>query len=508
MSSILFVDANRLLAMPSGVSRRWRPRSLLQLVLLAFLMVMLPLAVLVYQAGQALSELSELAEQSARDAVEETRRARVIGNLALELERSARQFAVVEEPSLLAIFSERLDEFSTLLRQHHRLMPKDPDVSALVSFLEGLGEMSELPLDEFRARLDGFVSMAEHIEPMRQATNRLVDQRLDRIHSRAVAVQERLWWQTLGLVSASLLLMILFTRLIIRPVSYLEKRILSIGGGQARPQRPIHGPAELVRLDERLDWLASRLHELEEEKQQFLRHMSHELKTPLSSVREGVALLADGVAGELTESQREVLGLIDSSGSELQRLIEQLLDYNLNLQQQNRYLEIERLDIATLVREVLAKHRLALHSKDMSVTVFDGPLYWHVDRSATVNILDNLVSNAIAYGEDAGELEIRACCRHGELYVEVANSGEPIHEQDRQRLFEPFYQGRVRRKGTLKGSGIGLSVAADCARLQHGMLGLVDDDRLSVCFRLVLPSGNDINTVAATSALDDKRNSS
>src|SRR5699024_5940143 len=131
-----------------------------------------------------------------------------------------------------------------------------------------------------------------------------------------------------------------------------------------------------------------------------------------------------------------------------------------------------------------------------------------VDRSATVNILDNLVSNAIAYGEDAGELEIRACCRHGELYVEVANSGEPIHEQDRQRLFEPFYQGRVRRKGPLKRSGIVLAVAADCARLPHGMLGLFDYGRLSVCFRLVLPSGNDINTVAATSALDDKMNSS
>lgn len=492
--------------MPSVVSRRWRPRSLLQLVLLAFLMVMLPLAVLVYQAGLALSELSELAEQSAREAVEETRRARTLGNLALELERSARQFAVVEEPSLLAIFDERLSEFSTLLGQHHQLLPKDPDVSALVSYLEGLGEMSELPMDEFRLRLDEFVGMAEHIEPMRRATNMLIDQRLDRIDSRAVAVQELLWWQALGLVSASLLLMILFTRLIIRPVSHLEKRILSIGGGQAKPQKPIHGPAELVRLDERLDWLSSRLHQLEEEKQQFLRHMSHELKTPLASVREGAALLADGIAGELTESQREVLGLIDASGKELQHLIEQLLDYN--LLQQNRRLEMSRLDIATLVREVLAKHRLALQSKGMSVTVFDGPLYWRADHTATMSILDNLVSNAIAYGEDAGELEIHAYCQHNELYIEVANSGEPIHEQDRQRLFEPFYQGRVRRKGALKGSGIGLSVAADCARLQRGILGLVDHDRLSVCFRLVLPPGEDIKVVAATSARDDTRSSS
>lgn len=488
------------------VSRRWRPRSLLQLVLLAFLMVILPLAVLVYQASQALSELSLLAERSARQAVEETRRARTLGNLALGLERSARQFAVVEEPSLLAIFDERLAEFSTLLRQHHRLLPKDPDVSALVSYLDGLSEMSELSVDEFRARLDELMRMAEHIEPMRQATNALIDQRLDSIHSRAMAVQERLWWQALGLVSVSLLLMILFTRLIIRPVSHLEKRILSIGGGQAKPQRAIHGPAELVMLDERLNWLSSRLHELEEDKQQFLRHMSHELKTPLASVREGAALLADGVAGGLNESQHDVLGLIDASSGELQQLIEQLLDYN--LLQQNRRLEISRLDIATLVREVLAKHRLALQGKGMHITVFDGPLHWRADRTATMNILDNLVSNAIAYGDDAGELEIRAHCQSDALHLEVANSGEPIVEQDRKRLFEPFYQGQVRRKGALKGSGIGLSVAADCARLQHGTLALADDSRLAVCFRLVLPQGEDTRMAVAVSAADDTGNSS
>lgn len=471
--------------MPSVTPRRWRPRSLLQLVLLAFIAVMLPLAVLVYQAGQALYELSGLAEQSARQAVEETRRARTIASLALSLERSARQYAVVEEPSLLSMFDEQLASYRGLLSQHHQLLPDDPDVTALVAYLGGLADMSALPLEEFAEQLGQFSRMAQHIEPMRRATNALIDQRLDSIHAEALAVRELLWWQALALVSASLLLMILFTRLIIRPVSHLEKRILSIGGSQATPQRPIQVPSELARLDERLDWLASRLHELEEEKRQFLRHMSHELKTPLASVREGASLLADGVAGDMTASQREVLELIDASGSELQRLIEQLLDYN--VLQQDRSQEAMRLDIATLAREVLAKHRLALQSKGMRVTLFDGPLYWNVVPKATATIVDNLISNAVAYGEDGGELEIRASCPQGALHIEVANSGDAIADSDREKLFTPFYQGQARRKGALKGSGIGLSVAADCARLQQGSLELVDDERLPVCFRLILP---------------------
>ncbi|WP_069385126.1 sensor histidine kinase [Halomonas caseinilytica] len=472
--------------MTSAVSRRWRPRSLLQLVLLAFLMVMLPLAVLMFQAGQALSELSRLADVSARQAVEETRRARTLGALALELERAARQYAVVEQESLLDIYDERINEFRALLAKQRELLPDDPDVAALSDQLDALAELPELPIEQFRERLSAFLAFAQHTEAMRQATNQRIDERLDDIRTRAEAVQTRLWWQTAALVSASLLLMLLFTRLIIRPIRQLERRILGIGsGGQPRGVTPVQGPAELVRLDERLDWLSSRLDELEEQKQQFLRHMSHELKTPLASVREGSALLTDGVAGELTQHQREILELIDASGSELQQLIEQLLDYN--LLQHNRRLELECLDLATVAKEVLAKHRLALQQKEMRVECFDGPVTWRIDRTATGRILDNLISNAIAYGEDAGMLEIRAHTSQSSLILEVANSGEPIPEEDREHLFEAFYQGRIRRKGALKGSGIGLSVAADCARLQQGTLALVED-RLSVCFRLTLPA--------------------
>ncbi|MGR4069830.1 sensor histidine kinase [Billgrantia sp. C5P2] len=473
--------------MTKRVSRRWRPRSLLQLVLLAFLVVMLPLGILMYQAGQALSELSRLADVSARQAVEESRRARVLSNLAVEMERSARQYAVLEQESLLELYAERHGEFQELLERQRRFLPEDdPDVVALEEQLLLLSQLPELEADALEVWLSLFVPFAEHTEAMRRSTNRQIDASIEMISARAEAVQSRLWLQTTALVSASLVLMLLFSWLIIRPVRQLERRILSIGSGvETNDRDTIQGPAELVQLGDRLDWLSTRLSDLEAQKQQFLRHMSHELKTPLASVREGSALLADGVAGEMTSRQREILSLIDTSGRELQRLIEQLLDYN--LLQHNQRITLERVDLATLVKATLAKHRLALEHKGMQITAFDGPLEWVVDRTAMERILDNLVSNAIAYGEDGGDLMIRAHAGRDHLILDVANSGEPIAEHDRPRLFEPFYQGRSRRKGPLKGSGIGLSVAADCARIQSGALALVDDREFDVCFRLTLP---------------------
>ena len=477
---------NRTFVMTKRVSRRWRPRSLLQLVLLAFLVVMLPLGVLMYQAGQALSELSHLADVSARQAVDESRRARTLSNLAVEMERSARQYAVLEQESLLDLYAERHAEFHELLAQQRRFLPNDPDVLALEEQLQLLSQLPQLNPQALDVWLFLFAPFAQHTEAVRQSTNQQIDATIEMISAQAEAVQSRLWLQTAALVSASLLLMLLFSWLIIRPVRQLERRILGIGSGVESGDRDtIQGPAELVQLGDRLDWLSTRLGELEEQKQQFLRHMSHELKTPLASVREGSALLADGVAGEVTPRQREILSLIDAGGRELQRLIEQLLDYN--LLQHNQRILLEQVDLATLVKSTLAKHRLALEQKRMRITAFDGPLEWTVDRTAIGRILDNLISNAIAYGEDGGDLLIRAHAGRDHLLLDVANTGETIDVLDRPRLFEPFYQGRVRRKGPLKGSGIGLSVAADCARIQDGSLALVEDHDFAVCFRLTLP---------------------
>lgn len=512
--------------MTSELSRRWRPRSLLQLVLLAFVVVMLPIAILMFQAGQALSELSSLADQSARQAVEETRRARMLSTLALQMERSARQYAVIEEEGLRDIYNEKARQFGDLLRQHQALMRDNPDFQSLDQrYLElkvlprlageapiagdngsvdananvdaavadggaqaGAEDASDDTVSsaQMQTFLDRFSGFANESDAVREATNRLIDDRIADIREQANAVKARLWMQTAALVSASLMLMLFFTWLITRPIRQLERRIFGLGSGD-RSDTPvrIQGPAELVQLGDRLTWLSDRLAELEAQKQQFLRHMSHELKTPLASIREGTSLLSDGVAGDLNERQDEIVQLIDENGQELQTLIEQLLDYNL-LQSSGR-MKVARFDVATVVQEVLAKHRLALDNKGMRVSSPHNPLAWQADRERTARILDNLISNAIAYGEDGGELAVRIAHQREWLVLEVANSGEPVANADRDHLFEAFYQGSVQRKGLLKGSGIGLSVAADCARLQHGQLALVDDTEFPVCFRLTLP---------------------
>lgn len=103
----------------------------------------------------------------------------------------------------------------------------------------------------------------------------------------------------------SVLLVFLFTRMIIGPVKGVERMINRLGEGKSVGNMvAFRGPREIRSLAQRIVWLSERLSWLESQRHEFLRHISHELKTPLASMREGTELLADEVAGPLTQDQK------------------------------------------------------------------------------------------------------------------------------------------------------------------------------------------------------------
>ena len=102
--------------------------------------------------------------------------------------------------------------------------------------------------------------------------------------------------------------------------------------------------------------------------------------------------------------------------------------------------------------------------------------------------MDNLYSNAVHYGAESGNIRIHSY-RHGEqVRIDVINSGEPIPQAEKNMIFEPFYQGSHQRKGAVKGSGLGLSIARDCVRQMQGELSLEESEPGLICFRITLPA--------------------
>ncbi|MFK7975387.1 MAG: ATP-binding protein, partial [Halioglobus sp.] len=296
---------------------------------------------------------------------------------------------------------------------------------------------------------------------------------------------ESLIFQLSLLATATLALLLLFALWINKPVKDLKNEIHQLGTAGLSHPIEISGPLEMQALGSELEWLRQGLHESEQQKEQFLRHISHELKTPLSSLREGADLLAEEVTGHLSRQQHEIVAIVRDNGIELQRLIENLIDYN-NLPHQE--LNFESFDVTELWQELLGHYSISLEKKALQLRQTVDVDKWVADRYKLKTSLDNLISNAVNYTPAGGKIDIVSREQGGTLIIDVANSGEPIPPQDFERVFEPFVQSAAKRTGPIKGSGIGLSVARDCIESQGGSLSLISHESLPICFRLVCPA--------------------
>jgi two-component system sensor histidine kinase GlrK len=473
----------------------WQPGSVLQLVLVSFFVALAPLVVAILYTVQTLGDLAEKNQAVTERVVEITRLGQEIQRDVLELERRARQFLALADPELAQLFGKEREALSEKLRTlQGQIRTESPDVEGLLQSLQ------ELNLESPRVREPEDVADADS-PPARRleqafalinlqagASQKWLLNSLDQLLATSAAEAEdavdTLVLQVSLLALITLALLLFFTYWINRPVQDLIEEIdLLEKSGLSHPIE-ISGPQELQALGTKLEWLRRKLHESEQQKEQFLRHISHELKTPLASLREGADLLAEHVAGRLSQQQQEIVDIVRQNGIDLQRLIENLIDYN---QLPEQAASVERFSIDALWEDLLAHYRLSISKKDLHLTLTGKVDHWCADRYRLGTTLDNLLSNAVNYTPEDGQIDIRWREKDACLVIDVANSGPPIPEQDAERVFEPFFQSEAKRTGPIKGSGIGLSVARDCIEAQGGSLTLVQHKSLPVCFRVSCP---------------------
>ncbi len=467
--------------------KKWRlfPGSLRQLVLMAFLLVLLPLLVLAWQAWESLSALSEQAADTNRTTLTDVRRSEAMARIALELERSYRQYCVLDDSMLARLYQTQRSKYSQMLDVHAAVLPDVRYYQRLRQFLTQLAQLQCLNSNPVKSAADNLDAFATTNAQMVQATREVSFSRGLQLQREIADRGKFFGWQALILFLLSLGLVVLFTRMIIGPIKGVERMINQLGEGRPLGESvTFNGPREIRSLGQRILWLSERLAWLESQRHEFLRHLSHELKTPLASMREGTELLADQVAGPLTADQKEVVSILDSSSRHLQQLIEQLLDYNRKLSDGPTNLQTVALD--TIIDRVVAAHSLPARAKLIHTEI---DLQVHTCCAEPVllmRVIDNLYSNAVHYGRESGNIWLRSRKQGERILIDVANTGTPIPVDEQVMIFEPFFQGSLQRKGAVKGSGLGLSIAKDCIRRMQGDLQLVTAEGADVCFRIEL----------------------
>jgi two-component system sensor histidine kinase GlrK len=232
--------------------------------------------------------------------------------------------------------------------------------------------------------------------------------------------------------------------------------------------------------------MRTRLLEVEQEKNRFLHHISHELKTPLTAIREGAELLNERVVGNLNAQQSEIAAILRDNTVELQKLIENLLDFNVASSRVSQ-LHVEQIALNDLIESVLADHKVAMLARQLVPDVSLQPVQMDGDRAKLQTLVDNLLSNAVKFSPEQGQLRVHLERQDGQAVIEVADAGPGIPGQERRRIFDAFYQGSSSGSGHVRGTGLGLAIAREYAQAHGGYIEVIDSEDQGACLRVVLP---------------------
>jgi len=206
----------------------------------------------------------------------------------------------------------------------------------------------------------------------------------------------------------------------------------------------------------------------------------------LSSIREGAELLGDGSVGPLTQDQLEVARILRQNALRLQRLIEDLLNYH-TVQFQKSGLNVRRFELAPVLYRVADAHQLPVRAKEIQLTLDCPAISLEADENKLEVILDNLLSNAVKFSPPFGAVAVAARVRGNLVVIDVADEGPGIAQQEREKVFDPFYQGSAKPTSPVKGTGLGLAIVREYVLAHRGQVQILADRPAGAHLRISLP---------------------
>ncbi|HYP65306.1 MAG TPA: HAMP domain-containing sensor histidine kinase [Steroidobacteraceae bacterium] len=455
-------------------------------MLFGLALMAVPLLAAILTAVLQIRDLSDTGQKIVLQGVSGARASQALFGQIASLERTARLHEVLKDPKLLDAYKSQDERLSSLREQLHTLATGDARITLeeLGQLQEGIraGVMSNSGADPSAS----FAQLSELVERVAQQSNAQVDAEVAALRERTLKARQQLLWLAALLLPLAIVAVFVLTVGVGRPLRQLDRAISELGQGSFTNPIEVAGPHDLERLGGQLEWLRQRLLDLAHERNRFLRHMSHELKTPLANIREGTELLMDGAVGELDSNQREVAAILRENGIKLQRMIENLLSFSA-WQTSSVGLEATEFRLRPLVKQVLENQQLTLLSQRVRLDVRVEDLTLIADRGKIRLILENLVSNAVKYSPKGGTIHLQARAAGPQLVLDVADSGPGIPPEDREHVFEAFYTGRAARATAVKGTGIGLSVVLEFVAAHGGSVQIIDGQFPGAHFRITMP---------------------
>lgn len=282
------------------------------------------------------------------------------------------------------------------------------------------------------------------------------------------------------------LIVVLFVAVLMKPFTRLQKILDRVADGNLDENISVNTYKETSRLSSSIQSTITKLKEVDQSREEFVANVSHELKTPITSIR----VLADSLMGmdeAPVELYREFMSDISDEIDRESKIIDDLLSM-VKMGKAASELNVAQVDINALVQQILKRLRPIAQKRNVEL-VFESirDVVADVDETKLSLAINNLVENAIKYNVENGWVHVILDADHKFFYVKVADSGIGIPQEYQERVFDRFYRVDKARSRETGGTGLGLSITRNVILMHHGAIRLLSQEGEGATFTVRIP---------------------
>ena len=281
---------------------------------------------------------------------------------------------------------------------------------------------------------------------------------------------------------------LLITRSIAKPLTILRNRTKEISKGVFDGDLNLPAPPEVSDLMVAFNSMCGKLKMVDKMKSDFFSSMSHELRTPLTSIKEGISLLQDGVGGTITEKQKRLLAILSEESKRLIDLVNSLLDLS-KMEAGMMTYAFEKRGIAPLIGRATTEITPLIEAKKIALQkkIDERLPVIRMDREKILQVLRNLIGNAVKFTPERGAVTISARLVNREVEVSVSDTGPGITKENLTTIFEKFHQASITNSERIKGTGLGLAIVRHVITAHGGRVWAESEPGHGSSFIFVLP---------------------
>ncbi len=284
----------------------------------------------------------------------------------------------------------------------------------------------------------------------------------------------------------SLIILIFFTELVYVPLRKITTATEQYAAGNMGYEFSVESEDEMGYLAASLSYMAGEIARQEEDQKKFIANVSHDFRSPLTSIRGYLVAMQDGTIPE--EMHGKYLGIVINETDRLTKLTNELLTLN-NISSKGMLLDKTDFDINQVIREVAESCEGSCRDKHIAIELVltDDKMLVNADMSKIQQVLYNLLDNAIKFSHHDSSIKIETTEKHSKVFVSVKDSGIGIPKEDQKLIFDRFYKSDASRGKDKKGTGLGLSIVKEIIKAHEENINVISTQGVGTEFIFSLP---------------------